>query len=162
MADGLSILVSAPYGHTAVDVPTYDEVILIAGGIGITPMLNLVNQARLLGDASKKIHLHWAVRHPDELLCADSLMFSSPFPDNVHAKFYASSAPEAGSVMSETGDQVTFFRGRPNMDEILNNSQQFMGKRVCVLACGPPAMVRDAQIQARSVGLDFHKEVFLL
>ncbi|CAK4084706.1 unnamed protein product [Aphanomyces euteiches] len=160
----LTVLVNGPYGKPAVNLALYDEVILVAGGIGITPMLNLVNRFRVMEFVSQRFQLHWAVRHPQELLTADSLMFATPFPDGVKAKFYASQAMADGSIAnnSSPGGTVAYVKGRPVMEEILYNSNaQDNQRRVCVLACGPPALVQEAQIQTRAAGLDFHKEVFL-
>ncbi|OQR84603.1 transmembrane protein [Achlya hypogyna] len=155
----LPVVVGGPYGKLSVDLSRYDVVLMVAGGIGITPMLSTVNQ--LLSRTQKvdaKLHLFWTVRTATELLCADRLMF--PLPTALHHRFYVSNATAEGTVMSETSGPVPYFAGRPVLDELVNNIG-FVGKSVCVLACGPPSLVRDSQDHARRCGFDFHKEEFL-
>ncbi|EQC26956.1 hypothetical protein SDRG_15287 [Saprolegnia diclina VS20] len=65
-----------------------------------------------------------------------------------------------GQVMSESSGPVIYYPGRMVLDEIVNNIA-YVGKSVCVLACGPPGLVADTQRHARKCGFDFHKEEFL-
>ncbi|OQR89421.1 transmembrane protein [Achlya hypogyna] len=159
-ASTLRVRVGGPYGKPAVDVAAYDHVVLVAGGIGVTPMLSLLNQHRDKLDPTRhaQLELHWVVRHPDELLSADRLMF--PLPAHVRVHLYATAATDAGSILSSTGETVHFGPGKPVLDELINR-ERFLGKKACVLACGPPGLVADAQRHARAVDVDFHKEVFL-
>ncbi|EQC25680.1 hypothetical protein SDRG_16465 [Saprolegnia diclina VS20] len=154
-APSMLVRVEGPYGRASVNVDKYDAAVLICGGSGITPMLSLINMERRRSDGPK-LFLHWVVKDPNDLLCVDKLMF--PLPSNVSAKFYA--GPTPGGIRSKSGTTVSYGKGRPVIDEVLNN-EKFAGKRVCVLACGPPSLVADVQYQAHRCGFDFHKEVFL-
>ncbi|EQC30787.1 hypothetical protein SDRG_11548 [Saprolegnia diclina VS20] len=154
----LTVLVGGPYGKLSVDIAKYDRVVMVCGGVGVTPMLSLVNQSR---DDKRhrdgKFVLHWVVRSPSDLLMADSLMH--PLPHHATSKLYVSTATAAGSARSLSGEDISFVPGRPVLDEILN-LERFLGEKVCVLACGPPSLVADVQRQAYSLGFAFHKEVF--
>ncbi|OQS00998.1 transmembrane protein [Achlya hypogyna] len=153
-APSMTVRVEGPYGKAAVNVDDYDAAVLICGGSGITPMLSVVNMERRKTDGPK-LFLHWVVKNPNDLLCVDKLMF--PLPQRVSARFYAGST--AGTVRSKCGAAVSYCAGRPVIEEILNN-EKFVGKRVCVLACGPPGLVWDVQYQAHRCAFDFHKEIF--
>ncbi|EQC32240.1 hypothetical protein SDRG_09990 [Saprolegnia diclina VS20] len=157
----LAVYVGGPYGRFTVDLASYEHAILICGGIGITPMLNVLNQSRS-GSANTRLELHWVVRDPAELLSADDLMFPLA-AHNVVAKFYCSTTANdaPGVVCSSSGETVHYTCGKPVLDEIIN-SQRFLTPQssVCVVACGPPGLVASAQHYAYAIGLDFHKEVF--
>lgn len=69
----LSVLTDGPYGHPTVDIesPTaYSHFVLFSGGIGVTPMLSVVNQLHheYLNDGGRhgvlrRVHFVWAVRN---------------------------------------------------------------------------------------------------
>ncbi|EQC28923.1 hypothetical protein SDRG_13264 [Saprolegnia diclina VS20] len=155
----LPTMVGGPYGKLSLDLGRYDVVLLVAGGIGVTPMLSLVNQFRHVNlKVGNKLRLFWSVREASELLCADRLMF--PLPASLYHRFYVTKASDEGQVMSESSGPVIYYPGRMVLDEIVNNIA-YVGKSVCVLACGPPGLVADTQRHARKCGFDFHKEEFL-
>ncbi|KAH9105545.1 hypothetical protein LEN26_014726 [Aphanomyces euteiches] len=154
----LSIVVGGPYGTPALDVNNYANLVLIAGGIGVTPMVNLINQFRH-SQSKTLLHLVWVVRKPEELLAVEDVMF--PLPHNVKATFYATQASaRQGSLIHSGGDDVVYTQGKPKLDEILNTSR-FTNQSVGVLACGPPGLVREAQSYNHNCGFDtLHKEIF--
>ncbi|KAG9402322.1 hypothetical protein AC1031_006946 [Aphanomyces cochlioides] len=143
----LSIVVGGPYGKPALDVDNYANLVLIAGGIGITPMVNLINQFRH-SQSKTLLHLVWVVRKPE-----------AP-GDNVRATFYVSGATTRGSIVNSAGDDVVYAQGKPVLDEIINTSRYTNNQSVGVLACGPPRLVHEAQWFSHNCGYDFHKEIF--
>ncbi|KAF0695228.1 Aste57867_13940 [Aphanomyces stellatus] len=153
----LTLRLDGPHGKPSLDVDDYDVLVLVAGGIGITPLLSLINRHHAKISRDVEIHLHWVVRSPHELLVVDSLMF--PLPATVKATFYASQAKEAGFVLCQTGDGVAYVGGRPILDDIVNVGR-YHHQRVGVFACGPPALVHKAEWHSHACGFDFHKEVF--
>ncbi|KAG9402326.1 hypothetical protein AC1031_006949 [Aphanomyces cochlioides] len=154
----LTIYVDGPYGKPTLDVYAYDSLVLLAGGIGVTPMLSMINRFRQ-SQSGPSLHLYWVVRTPEELLAAETIMF--PLPEFVKATFYVSEATEDGRVQASSGEYVPYIRGRPNLDECVSTTRCY-GENVAVLACGPPAFVQEAQWHAHSCRFDYHKEVFLL
>ncbi|KAF0699157.1 Aste57867_10252 [Aphanomyces stellatus] len=171
----MTLFVGGPYGKPAVNFTAYDEVILISGGIGVTPMLSLVNQlphtlphasdaasvVQTTFSSSIHIQFHWVVRTPQELLTVESLMFAVPFAPIVSPTFYVDGMNGTGGTINSNVRQtaVEYVAGRPNLDKILEPTA-YVGKRVCVLVCGPPGLARSVQACAHDAGFDFHKEVF--
>lgn len=66
-----NVSLSGPYGRFSVRMEDYNEVWLVAGGIGITPMistaLHLENVMETNYPSLKKVHLVWSVRSSEEL-----------------------------------------------------------------------------------------------
>lgn len=75
-----SVSLSGPYGRFSIRMEDYDEIWLVAGGIGITPMISTaLHLESILNDGKfsqypnlKKVHLVWSVRSKDELLWFNS------------------------------------------------------------------------------------------
>ncbi|RHY27188.1 hypothetical protein DYB25_005906 [Aphanomyces astaci] len=158
----MTLIVGGPYGKPSVDFTKYDEVILISGGIGVTPFVSLVNQLpHTLPSAPFNTHIqfHWVVRTEAELLVADSLMFTAPLPTFVSPHYYVDGSAIDGSVVTTDGHTIAYTGTRPKLDKILS-AESYVGKKVCVLVCGPPSLALSVQTHAYNAGFDFHKEVF--
>ncbi|ETV98375.1 hypothetical protein H310_09066 [Aphanomyces invadans] len=157
----MAVFVGGPYGKPSVDFTKYDEVILIAGGIGVTPFVSLVNQLphTLPAHANTHIQFHWIVRSAEELLAAETLMFAAPVPTFVTARYYVDGSHADGSIVATAGQSLQYSGGRPNLDEIVH-ADLYEGKTVCVLVCGPPGLTHSVQLRAYNARFDFHKEVF--
>lgn len=73
-----------PFGNLSLDVDRYDIVLIVAGGVGITPMMSLINQQRLrIAESAKKTKAQakqqewlvvWSVQSSDHLLMIDDFM----------------------------------------------------------------------------------------
>jgi predicted ferric reductase len=64
----LVVNVDGPYGNTIFETARYDTVVLVAGGIGITPLhgvLRFLHQLAVAGVGPvRRVHLVWSVRNP--------------------------------------------------------------------------------------------------
>jgi len=64
----LVVNVDGPYGNTIFETTRYDTVVLVAGGIGITPLhgvLRFLHQLAVAGVGPvRRVHLVWSVRNP--------------------------------------------------------------------------------------------------
>lgn len=166
-----------PFGKVGLDVTKYDTVIMIGGGVGITPLLSAVNEHKQLSSLKSLNaywHVLWSVRRPEELLMAEQFMPSQqaaghaiqdafhPMEDgNVTVTWHChcSDMKEDGAIDRQGGDPIRYRADMPVLDEYINSSR-WMGRKVAILACGPPTMVVTAQALARQCGFAFHKEVF--
>ena len=70
---GTSVRVDAPYGYFSyLNYAPGRPLGLIAGGIGITPMLSMLRTLRV-NELDRRVTFLWAVNQPDELFCQDEL-----------------------------------------------------------------------------------------
>merc|ERR1712113_586447 len=121
------------------------NVLLIAGGIGITPMLNTLRFLLQSGAGSepvKTVHLVWSARS-QEIFDAFAPSFGLDALNNLHCKVQLSlhcSSAEEGS--SSTLGPVQ--NRRPNIGEIIE-SKISGGESISIRVCGPAPMVSSCE-----------------
>jgi predicted ferric reductase len=179
----INLSLCGPYGKVAVNVDDYEVIVLVCGGVGVTPFLNLLNQLRLSNhDSSKEYVFVWSVQKDTDLLMADAFLpiesgemphngiASNPIGHliqgeetvknfNVNWNFHVSNAQVPGVLRRDSGETWNYKAGRAILEEYINSSR-YVKKNVCILACGPRTLVYEAQTLARKCGFDFHKEEF--
>ncbi|EGD72680.1 hypothetical protein PTSG_12170 [Salpingoeca rosetta] len=173
--EAIKLRVDGPYGR-----PLYfDEVenlILVAGGIGVTPMhsilMEIYNRARAGMDVGriKTVTLVWAVRQA-ELLHMFNDMQEVARDNFVQVKFdfsfhitgaasYASLGPSSRPGEHELVDVVSSFAkaGRPDLMTVGGGFST--GRNTMVMVCGPEQMITAASDMAAYYDFAFHHEVF--
>jgi ferredoxin-NADP reductase len=71
---GARLLASRPCGHfTLPRRCTHGRAVFIAGGVGITPLLAMVEQWAKARRPYREVHLYWQIRHDHEALYRDAL-----------------------------------------------------------------------------------------
>jgi ferredoxin-NADP reductase len=172
--------VDGAFGGPALALHRYTSVLLVAGGVGITPFVSVA--AHLIALAAAKdaplraASLLWAVRDADaphawlpELL--PSLHASGLFCVRVCVTGgggAARDAEEGGVVLRRAGSGVVLQRGRPDVAAAVRQAVAAAAvtgappSRVAVLACGPSGLVAAAQAAAAAAGAHFHSETFIL
>ena len=126
--------VKAPRGKFFLDVTRQTPVVLIGGGVGITPFLSMVNALTALG-SQREVWLFYGVRHGQEQImkehfrlvtekyanCRVRLCYSKPNPEDVCGRdFHVASHVSAALLKSA----------------LPSNAYEFY-------ICGPPAMMND-------------------
>lgn len=113
------------------------QFIMIAGGTGITPMLQVANYMFRNKD-DVKVHLLFANQTEDDILCRKELeAMAKEYPDKFKVHYTIDRPPADGSWKGSTGfiskemiEEQCLFNGSPK------NTQVFM--------CGPPPMIKFA------------------
>jgi predicted ferric reductase len=181
----VSILMEGPYSKLAVDINDhrrYKMIMLISGGIGVTPMYSigndLVHQIEHHERDIKKLKFVWCIRSMDlldSMMDASSKHFSNEtifdVADNdvINLDIYLTQKAKDIEVNKPSPVKM----GRPDFDKIFKDMHDAAIKEnegaVAVLACGPEPMidsVRDACRRWSSicggVKFDFHEETFEL
>jgi len=175
------LAVVGPYGKLGLDVMDYSVLILVAGGIGVTPMASILQWMLNMSDQHKlrdtMPHLTlvvfvWSARGDQpfehwfpELL---SKAADNPFVQLVLHNTRKTKNPEeeSGDVENdsddESADKLKIHAGRPNLHKIIDSNMSrdpLIG--TAVFACGPEPMIMSAQREASACGADFHKETFI-
>jgi len=94
--EGSRLLVKAPAGHFHLMEEEPLPIVLIGGGIGITPMLSILNTV-LESGIKREICLYYGVRNSDELIMKQHLLTHARTHDNFHLHL-CYSAPNKGDV----------------------------------------------------------------
>jgi len=94
--EGSRLLVKAPSGHFHLMEEEPLPIVLIGGGIGITPMLSMLNTV-LESGIKREIWLYYGVRNGDELIMKQHLQTLASTHDNFHLHL-CYSAPNENDV----------------------------------------------------------------
>ena len=137
--------------------------ILIAGGIGITPVFSLL-QAWLVNknnNKNKKMTVLWVLREPQLLLWLQPLLkpLLSHFEKQIKMHLYLTSEQSYPQWLVDLElPNLTLEYGRPNFTEIYQ-SQQFT-RRPTIFTCGPEAMMKSAKKAGKGMGWKTISEQF--
>jgi predicted ferric reductase len=179
------VQIEGPFGNLAVNISNFSTVIFIAGGIGVTPMINAIGTAckRGMFRDGVKVRFIWTVKDWMDVVPFHSALEAFPVmgPSDYACIVYATkpsgqkveppSSPTAKKVASDSPVQVTEKsekaldgpvyeqqEGRPKWREIL--TAEGRGSDCAVLCCGPAPMVTEVQRLAYELQTPFHAETF--
>lgn len=164
IAPGTPIQCAGPFGQFCRGIDAEQEIVMIAGGVGITPFLSVLRHFRGIA-AKNRMVLFWANKTPADAFAADELedmthalplavvhVFSRVEPEH-RADAPAPEAPRPGSVQREYGrlTQEIFRRHIRTLD-------------AAFYLCGPPAMQEAMLAELAKCGVDaakIQKEAFV-
>ena len=120
-----------------------DEVGMIAGGSGITPMLQIVREmlreTGAGGQSPKKISILYANKSEEDILCRDTLdNFEKQFPGRVKVWYTVDAASKKKEWKYDIG-----FITKEMIEKHLPTPAK-SGDRFQILVCGPPPMMKFA------------------
>ncbi|KAG8723359.1 hypothetical protein FRC09_003685 [Ceratobasidium sp. 395] len=149
----IPISLEGPYGEPH-PLHLYENVVLIAGGIGITPALAYAQE---LSSRGRNVNLFWASRDAGLVKTVRSML-----PKNIESKVYYTGVGGGDAVHDEPGL-------RPDVSQIVHDQLQMdHAGRTAFFVCGPTEMVDQvrtacvnclgADMPADKVG--FYNEVF--
>jgi ferredoxin-NADP reductase/DMSO/TMAO reductase YedYZ heme-binding membrane subunit len=138
---GHSVGISAPAGRFTFDSKSSDAVLLIAGGVGITPVMSIL---RDLTDRCwpGKIDLLFSVRSPADIIFKDELFYLAERHPNLRVHV---------TVTRDTAADWTGLRGRITAD-LLRQHVPDVAQRPAFI-CGPNAMAAAARDELLAVGV---------
>lgn len=141
IAPGAKAYVDGPYGHLTLARRQCEGVALLAGGVGVAPLLGILRQMQASGDR-RPVILVYGNRSRTQIVLADELESLS-----------ASLNLKVVHVLSEPDDAWTGRRGM--LDEaLLRELFGFDGAaRWCYLLCGPQGMMESCQRSLLGLGV---------
>lgn len=154
--EGVDVAITGPYGLGVRAPESSRALVLVGGGIGITPCVSVLRG--LLQNNTQGfnlIKLIWVVRESDTLAIFDDFLASTtdhrPF---VEVELYSTRPLEDSNLTCNWPVN----KGRPNLQERINT----MIDDTHVFACGPGPLVESARSAAKSMCHTFHTETFEL
>ncbi|RIA84808.1 ferric reductase like transmembrane component-domain-containing protein [Glomus cerebriforme] len=169
----LKMRVDGPYGKTSLDFMQHNTVVLVSGGIGITPMISILRdlvdrQVANMPIVTQSIYFLWVIPDTDAYQWFGSelrelMSRAGTLPQNKYildVKVFL--------TRSTTTPSSIFFQGRPDFSIFFHDIKRFHGSGdIAVGVCGPAVMlkqVRNAAVQSSDETCLFkvHSETFEL
>ncbi|EFC46657.1 predicted protein [Naegleria gruberi] len=163
-ASSIFARVEGPYGKLSLDVNSYSNVVLIAGGIGVTPINaifeELTNNSKHA--LQKNIFVIWTMKDENLMTMFPSLLERY---SNVKQSFYVTSSASNSLKInsSDAYNNRVHYNSRPNFVEYLTLISETVGcfdNSAAIIVCGPNQMNIDVYNASRKVakesGVHFH------
>ena len=162
----LMLNVEGPFG-VGVDLAKYEHLVLVAGGIGITPCnaifrdLQLKQAAGVMPDRLKSVTLIWVARSSALFnMFEDTLKQANVANTKMIVSLWVTKADAVESKhQSRLSSPINI--GRPNLASLLVPAAA-SGLKSLVFHCGPTSLEKACQKAAVDHGIDFHSETFEL
>ena len=158
----LTVVLEGPYG-CALDLMSFSDVLIIAGGSGITAAISHSNF--LLPTRNTSVHVVWAVQHSNlvDNICDHELKeaINDPRFDLVVYETRKANA-DAEKMASPVSRPV--HQGRPDIEATIRDARQKCAKNLAVVTCGPPRMADACRAAIVAVlgesgpGVEFYNE----
>jgi predicted ferric reductase len=143
---GATAKIEGPFGSFTYLRGSNLSQIWIAGGIGITPFLNMARNLRVNTHTGHLVDFYYSAKTKEEMVFLEELQCISAEYPNLH-------------IIPFNADEKGFL----NMDVVQKLSGELLGKDIFV--CGPPPMMRGILAQCRMKGIPrnlVHSEEFKL
>jgi len=174
------IRVDGPYGNMNVQTRRHPIVVMVAGGIGITPVLGILRDAFRTGNLSqrdadniprhciKDVYFVWTIQSVDQYTWfeeeIEELVTAAkhPYQPRLHLHLHVTRASPTHQLSHK------FKRGRPDFYSLFDQVEMENPNAArTVFVCGPKPLVGDVwdEVASRCVHgepYDFHKETFEL
>jgi predicted ferric reductase len=156
LAPGEEAVIEGPYGHfshTILAPRPETPLVMVAGGVGVTPMLSMLRALAAEG-STREVRLVWSNRTMDDVVYPEELEKLSGKLPNFRLTHVLTRQPD---YEGETGRLDAERLGRLLADMDLRKAHAFV--------CGPPAMMQSVATSLRRVGVSrrrIHMEEFAL
>jgi len=151
---GTVLDVKAPSGHFVLDAGDRHPVVLVGGGVGITPVLSMFNAAAA-ASSDREIWLFYGVRNRQDQIMRDHLRALTRQSKTLHV-VTCYSRPEADEVQGQDYDEA----GHLTVETL---GKYLPSNNYCYYICGPPAMMKTFPGALKEWGVpkeDIHIEAF--
>lgn len=137
---GATVYLDGPWGHFSPDRSAANDLVLIAGGVGITPMLSILLTRRDRGD-SRRVWLFYATTDETSLIARNTLNELVQDPAIVVVPVLSRPSPDWQGV-----------QGRISAEVLRNHLPPDLLEPHCYI-CGPAPMMDAAEIAAVGAGI---------
>lgn len=146
LKEGDTVKVRGPYGGFVLDLANGGDVVLLAGGIGITPFMSMVSYAAKV-KLNSKITLVYSVQNQDDVPFIKELKELQKENKNLKLHFVVGEGP-----VDKIGEHITSkgFITPELLDEVSNNDYS----SITYFMCGPPPFMRAMAKNLKAKGVD--------
>ena len=167
------VLIDGPYGGPSRDPGSFDTVLCVAGGVGITftfpIMKDIVHRMQGLGKLRcSKLIFVWVVRSENTLdwLKEEISRGASAAEDWVQVEYYITDKKLASGEKDWIDSNITVDYGRPNLGNVLSAAAEQNHGRMCVLGAGPEGLMNTlcrevANLQKLAIKTAGSEEIFM-
>lgn len=152
--EGDLIDVQAPNGDFFLDVEHETPICLLAGGVGVTPILSMCNTL-IDTKSNREVWIYFGVRNSDDLVMLPNFEYAASHLKNVHVFIcFSNDMPpgvEDGTVM-ESG--IVFRKGRVDCAML---KKTLPGNNYAYYICGPPVMMTTLEKDLMAWGVNKDK-----
>jgi len=151
---GTVLDVKAPSGQFVLDAGDRHPIVLVGGGVGITPVLSMFN-AEAAADSDREIWLFYGVRNRQDQIMRDHLRDLSRQNKTLHV-VTCHSRPEADEVKGQDYDETGHLTIETLQKYLPSNNYRYY-------ICGPPPMMKAFPLALKEWGVpkeDIHIEAF--
>ena len=134
----LTVFLEGPYG-CALDLRSFSDVLIIAGGSGITAAISHANF--LLPTGNTSVRVVWAVQHSSlvDNICENELKKAINDPRFDLVVYETRKASADVEKMASTASRPVRY-GRPDVEATIREAREKCKKNLAVVTCGPPRM----------------------
>jgi len=146
---GAHVWLKLPYGDFVIEsnIKEYQDVVLIAGGTGISPFIPYLESLCTIGNANRAVTLYYGVRLKSCFLFPELVECCSQKVDGFHATVCIESESSSGLLL----DGIRFQDGRLSIDAIWEETNKISDPVYFV--SGPPIMITLFKQQLFSKGV---------
>lgn len=161
------VYIQGPYGNLSIDYKNnnYENIFIVAGGIGITPLISILDDINNLCEKQKlsklkRVRIFWIMK---DISLFDS--FKKYFIDlnKEIFKFKIYTTKNKNKTLFETyldSSPFTFINERPNISYILNKKFLETNKNKAIITCGPTSLTNDVISISNNFKVDISIENF--
>ena len=145
---GTPIGIDGPYGEFTLEAHDCDSILLLAGGVGIAPIMGLLRDLAESGD-QRPVRLAYAAGTPDNFACLEEIEAAKSRLD-LHAML----------VSEEDGPGWPGAVGRLDRDRLDQLLEGLERKRTVAFICGPGPMVTGVSDTLLDLGLPMNNIIY--
>ena len=136
--EGHLIDIEAPSGDFHLETAKDTPVVLIGGGVGVTPILSMMNSLAAVSSA-REAWIFYGLRSGEDAVMLDAFERAAAAMSNAHVVWsYSDALPEAFADRETTQNGVRHRKGRIDVDYL---KETLPGNHFDFYFCGPPPMM---------------------
>ena len=159
------VYIQGPYGHISVNYREnkYDNINIISGGIGITPMISIIKDISILYNTGKlsklkKVNFVWIIKYISILKYFKKYLIN--YNKNIFdIKVYITNENIENCNYSEYNYDIKIINNKPDIINLLN-MEYSQYKNMVILTCGPDRMTNKILRFSNEYNIDISNEIF--